>query len=376
MWDISQSTANAYIKLFLGPTLAILTLTLDCLSVSLPAVAELLAPITDSLHDLDLDSINFHHSASQWTDDEFVHPFSDLLCGLRNIKSVCTNVYLEREAVCYLAASSCVDLGIGNDATNLLHLITGMATIPFPELRSLFVVSHVMADAIRLVGRLDARKLQALTIHETEPQPEMQYGIEHLIRTLDEKCSRMTLTSLRVLGSYERTATSPVTFSALRPLLAFGNMMTMEISANNFPVDLDDGDITEIAMAWPRLQIICFSAWPLGRPALSRITLTGLVALVHHCPDLQSIDIVIHVDAVDFTLLTPAVAIKPNSRITALVMRHSAIDDAVKPADLARFLSDLFPKLARIHDYDSRSRVIAGILHKASALLLPNRKKA
>jgi hypothetical protein len=133
---------------------------------------------------------------------------------------------------------------------------------------------------------------------------------------------------------------------ALTPLLVFRNM-THLIICDRFPIDLDDADIEQIATSLPSLRSFDVCSAPHESDLRPRVTLASLVSLATHCPRLSKLGLAISVAAVDFTSLPPEGAITPNKAITMIRVHPGSMVEHVELADIAKFMSRLFPRLVR-----------------------------
>ncbi|KAF7335767.1 hypothetical protein MVEN_02232500 [Mycena venus] len=129
----------------------------------------------------------------------------------------------------------------------------------------------------------------------------------------------------------------------LHILTCFGNVKTRSISS---PVGLDlDDDLTlaRLAAAWPRMESLALETSLMNLP--SGMTLQDLHALAVQCPQLYSLDM-------EFNP-SPAPSLIGHACMSQYRMRYldvggSPITRESRPPSIARFLSSLFPNLARI----------------------------
>jgi hypothetical protein len=355
VWNGNEVPDDRYIDLFLGSQLTSLKMrVLSQQSTPQSVQAQSFASFGRSLPNLNSISITFQGTkVNREPRHDLSGAMSDLLCGLRGLKEVATSIPLNREAVLHLAASSCICLQTQNNAGDIVSIIAGFVPAPFPELVALTLTSDNFADVMQLIKLLNPEKLRHLAVCGARQNPEVILGDLHA-EALDATCSHAELASYGVYRyrSFMRPSTEPpLPLSALAPLFTFKNITCVEISAVALVFDLDDDDIKHMATAWPRLQHISLWSIPGMHPMQSRATLASMITLVKRCHELQTIELIIHVDAVDLTLLHPeeANAVIRNEKITELDMRISSIASHVDRGAVADFLLKLFPHLADVY---------------------------
>jgi hypothetical protein len=345
-WNDHQQI-DQYMDLFSGPQLTCLAIRL--LSNQSPTShSQTFARLTRSLPNLH--TISFY---ALWNEPrDITGPLSDFVCGAPNLKVVSTNIQLDRRALRHLAASHCTRLAIENDATDILQSIIELGTTPFPEIGSLYVACRDGTSVAGLIELLPAKKLHLLIVRHVGRGPS-GLDITQLIKTISTRCSHTNLVSLAVNVAYPDSDHSvDYPFSTLAPLLAFRNVTNMGFV--NVPFDLDDGDIENIAIAWPCLRSLTLLSLPHERR--SRLTLTSIVALVKHCLDLETFKLVIHIAVIDFSLLPLEGAVIPNRIVKNIVLDHSTTDNPVDAVEVANFLSRLFPSLKGVGEVGLKQR--------------------
>jgi hypothetical protein len=353
----SSNLADPYIDLFTGPQLNFLTIQFPSSHISHLIQARALTLFTESMPNLHSVRIESHELETR-RHPNLAKALSDLICGLQNLRSVRTNIRLNPEALRHLATSPCIDLEITNEPAEILQTMTESIRPPlFSELQSLTITSGGVTSMIRLIELSRAEKLQRLKICHDSEDHEVEWDMERLITTVGAKCSHTELTSIELGYDYGRNATppppvtvpAPLSLQTLAPLLTFRHLTSVTICLVTRAVDLDDGDIEQIAIAWPRLQSISLSFD--NYQTQPKLTLASLVTLVKRCPELHTINLRIHVDTVDFSLLTP---VTTNENVTTILLGRSTmsgprVSTFAGLADIARFLSSLFPRLHKVH---------------------------
>jgi len=127
--------------------------------------------------------------------------------------------------------------------------------------------------------------------------------------------------------------------SDLQPLYSCRALISLNFSAVRCASNLCDGDLEDMAKAWPKLQdlhLFTQLKWP-------QTTLKGLESLAIHCPEIQRVSL-----AIDGTIPverdTRALPSKA-SPLSILRVNRSPVSD---PAPVASFLSSLFPRLESV----------------------------
>ncbi|KAG5342357.1 hypothetical protein C0989_002830 [Termitomyces sp. Mn162] len=108
-------------------------------------------------------------------------------------------------------------------------------------------------------------------------------------------------------------------------------------------LELDNAFIADAAKAWPRLENLTLLPSPLPEASTRlKMTLSGLIPLIRHCPDLNFLQVSIVADPFEPSLLLPKMF---NMNITSLHFTHAHID---KPLAVFRCLVCMFPKLQEV----------------------------
>ncbi|KAH7906746.1 hypothetical protein BJ138DRAFT_1015725 [Hygrophoropsis aurantiaca] len=166
----------------------------------------------------------------------------------------------------------------------------------------------------------------------------------NLIACLPDQCLNDALVKLDIMDAQFDISSQSQGFSIanLRPLCAFTNLSHFSISTICWSL-LDDSGLEELAMAWPNLQYFQLMETILEKP--SAITLSGLGALIKHCPRLGFISLVIDATVVPIATSLMLAFETRNTKITALDLGNSRI---VSPELVAAFLYRIAPNLREI----------------------------
>ncbi|GBE80117.1 hypothetical protein BKA93DRAFT_823649 [Sparassis latifolia] len=171
--------------------------------------------------------------------------------------------------------------------------------------------------------------------------------ISPLLEAIQKQCSHVTLESLTISGLKPPGTAAPASTAPLACLHAFCSLRELTLDTLERPLALDDDALRGMALAWPQLGSLNLIGTR-SRGAQTAVTLDALVTLVRHCPHLVTLQIPL---SAAHTQMTPGR--RPgggyvNGNIQSLHLDASSAGDA---AEVAAFLSDLFPNLRMIRPY-------------------------
>ncbi|KAL1723969.1 hypothetical protein EV715DRAFT_286032 [Schizophyllum commune] len=209
----------------------------------------------------------------------------------------------------------------------------------FSDLGDLELDGGPFAHATRIISS-SKKKMSAIAITSDDPL-ESSRDLCDLTRAVRTHCDRASLQRFSVCRSVytDEGMEWPLLFEHIAPLIAFRNLTELSLPAFDGTV-LTDDDCTQMARAWPKLQIVDFTPqgipWPEMDPAC---TWEGLAAFAQYCPDLDSVALPFDASSVpSWDPETPA-AMRTSS-ITIYVHNYADIKDA---SDVARFFKRIFP---------------------------------
>jgi hypothetical protein len=124
--------------------------------------------------------------------------------------------------------------------------------------------------------------------------------------------------------------------------------------------DLDDARLSQMAQAWPHLQVLDLQS-PVSGVADTDVTLGGILPVLKYCPELR--ELALTVDGTGYLCADPQCKSHPerpwqgisNHNITTLTVGNSAIDSA---EGVAQFLSHILPNLREIVSWEYQSEQI------------------
>ncbi|KII91573.1 hypothetical protein PLICRDRAFT_28183 [Plicaturopsis crispa FD-325 SS-3] len=284
--------------------------------------------------------------------------FSDLVCHLDGLKTLsCGSSLLSDDAVLHLANSpELLVLHTSNKASQLYHAITEPIRFlpslePFSVLQQISLPAHNLRDVSILLQHIHSRSLESLSVAHLEHPDESE--IRNCFELLDTDIMQSSLRSIRIYREHAlqngneaialmEQESHTITFRTLKPLLSLKALTCLDLRVYG-AFELDDAAMHSMATSWPHLQQLHLGMGSWGRT--SGITLDGLVPLVVHCPDLESLSLI-----TDGTVRNMYPDRRPgngamNTKITSLELGDSTLES---PPVVAAFLSDLFPNLVDI----------------------------
>ncbi|KAH8103100.1 hypothetical protein BXZ70DRAFT_772036 [Cristinia sonorae] len=240
--------------------------------------------------------------------------------------------------------------------TQLTLDLRGSPRVPFEELAefSTLVSFHLIAsDTLRypidLLAKCTFRRLQTLGLRFNCRSPPTLDEATHLITAIAASNPSATLRSLQIETYVVRPWTVvPIRPHAVKPLLRFPIIQHLDLGGH-WCWDLDDDFMRELANAWPDLEVLRLDVTR-NRPVTSRITVSGLEALVQYCPRLRDLDltfsgtipkVLVHhsIGTVELDVLAGG---KQNEVLTCIGEGCSDVDS---PVELAAILGRMFPEL-------------------------------
>ncbi|KAI0048113.1 hypothetical protein FA95DRAFT_1558387 [Auriscalpium vulgare] len=201
------------------------------------------------------------------------------------------------------------DLCLNSDLADMRTFLVGGALLP--NLKCLFVDS------------LNAEK--ASTVHDLLVDIAASYP--------DLEMFAMDV----VVPMHEQLASETLTLSHIRPLLSLKSLKSLELR-HNFPLDLTEEDVAELAQALPKLENLVLNPEPLElcKPTLD---LQVLLTLARHCPALQKVSIYLNADATSALSLPSTSTSRLFPALHTLVFGVSPI--AAEHVPISLFLSHL-----------------------------------
>jgi hypothetical protein len=185
-------------------------------------------------------------------------------------------------------------------------------------------------------------------------------GLRNFFRTLDTRCSKMTLTKLLIICDSRRWPAPPfsdqhvIDEATFQPLLGFSNMRQITINIPR-PFRLGNKILQDIATCWTQLQSLVIGS-PGGWGGHSQITLTSLISLLS-LSKLDVLRIVVDASSVNHTVDMPKTGV-PNTKLSTLHLGDSLIHNA---PSVAACLSDVLPNVKVIRSWGDYVDKIASV---------------
>ncbi|KAL6306990.1 hypothetical protein BKA93DRAFT_926914 [Sparassis latifolia] len=307
----SGGSAFTYCIMFLGPKLNLLQVT-STRPITAPALASVLSHLRYLAAPLQSIYLNFQ----DWSND-----YSKPLEQIADFPDLRTFSYTSGEPLSVEILNSLKEFSLSTSSITVC--VTVVSALSLRNIRSVsFDVLHAAS-----VGQL--------------------------LEVVHDHCSWESLESILIHTSFNARKGHPsdevVAQASLRSLYDFHKMKNLTIMTDS-PLEMDNSDLQDMASSWPHLEELCLIYNPLvtSWEQHSAITLQGLVPLVKQCPTLSVLSLPIAFTVGDgYTRLRPGGG-HSNDRVTQL---HCGGRCTAGPAQIASFLSDLFPNLQEIAGY-------------------------
>lgn len=228
------------------------------------------------------------------------------------------------------------------DATPPAIDLSGIAS-PFATLRVLNLrCRHSALPCIALLSQMSSDCLKNLTI-----TPLPSFTSANFKEIFDSLCKNMRhLQELSVAGgriSVSHSEEFTIKGDTLKPLFSLPKLVKIHISSNCL-FNLDDRTLVQMAHAWPSLKTLILGS-DHGWRRRSKLTLKSLLIILAHCPDLQTLGIVIDATRIDSDPTTRPGGGFSHTTLTDLQMGDSKVTNAML---VGAFLSDIVPRVATI----------------------------
>lgn len=230
--------------------------------------------------------------------------------------------------------------------SNVHHFTTEAGR--FPSLEDFCFSVPNWSSAAALMCQMQCRftKLVILPINQGG---EVLSSILDLTSCISQHPSQLSLTNLIFCTVYSTALGDDVDgaaiSSAFEPLFNCTGLREFQVTSS-VVAKLDDAWLMKASFAWPSLQRLILKNF---YPEPSEITLSGLVPLVKHCPDLVTLIVGLHASPISTHLLKGVY----NLELHDLMLGPSTIKS---PGQVVRSLIRLFPSLEQVA-FDSTTAV-------------------
>ena len=321
------------LSLFLGSVLE--DIDLPCLS-QVQNAASLLSDIRHSAPFLKSLTIDEHGEQS---DGSVVQAISNLISQLHHLEKLDIEFY-PRHSIAHIARSTKLrvlkinhlngvvleSLGTSSSLSEM-GLITDECPLNF----------HRLLCTLRPCG---LRELY-LTVRYASISSSPIDGWRQCFDTLSVYCSS-GLEHLHI--DHQATFIDMADWMAFRPLLTIRCLKTLLVQG--FTYTLGDGELEQMALAWPQLQSFRFLAYSSTPESPPRITLSGIATLLKHCPMIRSLGLTFDARIIDTLVVTESTDVSCNRIIKGLDVGLSPIED---PMEVAKYLHSILPRLRNIN---------------------------
>ncbi|KAJ6544248.1 hypothetical protein B0H19DRAFT_1076383 [Mycena capillaripes] len=283
-----------------------------------------------------------------------IRSISSVVCGWHHLTDLSVP-NLDKAGFIHVAGlNSLTSLSLSDAKTTaLLHPPEFLSGPTFPVLENLFVCCETARFCGGVIQVISSRRLRRLSVQQMTSWTTSAW--QELHTTFRDCLDNTTLTSIDVEEPENSdrvvdTTSYVLSADALRPLLAFKNLHG--ITYQLIPcLDVDDDFLEEMALAWPRLDVLQFGSEVLIREQ-PRATLKCLVAFARHCPNLTLLGI--RMDASHVPNFTQVPRQRISNSLDTLDVGTSTINSDTE-ARVAAFVSNLFPELESLSWFSSPS---------------------
>ncbi|KAJ7721340.1 hypothetical protein DFH07DRAFT_932835 [Mycena maculata] len=279
---------------------------------------------------------------------------SDAVCGWQHLKELAIPALDQPGFIHVSRLPSLTKLSLYCVNGPGLYLPGFLSGPTFPALEDLSMNCETARFCTGLIQVVSSRQLGSLSIDPLANWTTSAW--KELLTTLRDYLDHTALETLEVQqeASQHSRPADPASYilsaDTLRPLLAFKKLSSLTFQI--YPgVDVDDDFLAEMAVAWRRISSLEFGSEVLmsERP---KPTLKCLVTFARHCPRLNGLGI-----RVDGSTIPPFSQV-PGKRIchslNSLNVGTSPMN-SLRVAEMAAFLSNLFPDLEYLFTHDSNT---------------------
>jgi hypothetical protein len=280
---------------------------------------------------------------------QFGVALSELVCELTLLRKLRCGFPLTPIAIRRLSVlPSLRELEVANDANDFLFCLRDGTQAPFSRITTLCLEGDFASCAALLIY-IRPIYLETLSFHHTNPQISIASSAQQLLRTLPVICSQSRFRTLKLYYSTsDRTilrSDDYLSFDMFRALFVFDTFLHLEVK---LPVHVTNSSFRDIGASWPCLKELhlCSSF----SPGDSEVTLSSLLPLSMHCPDLEHITTSLQVTLRDISALLQRAGERRhrNYMLRVLNLETSVIAIGASVTDLATIMSDIFPSLEDI----------------------------
>lgn len=298
--------------------------------------------------------------------DRALETFSKVLCELRELQTLrCAE--LPDEGVLHLSQLPNLRiLRVDLRLISLDHLESAFGHIRFPVLQQVLLSSPSMSHSLRFLKFIQSTSVDTINLNVDDETCAADYHAifsEWASNPSYRNLSVIDISEMRICSDYDDKHI--IDISVLRPLFHLARLTSLKLETL-CTYDLDDAAIKEIARAWPRLETLDLSIRECGWEIPSKVTLSGLVPLLRHCPHIALLGLV-----VDATVLPTASSPSSSSsslssseaatsRLPGAGVRNTALESLwlgdskiTRPALVAAFLSAVAPNIEQIVSWNT-----------------------
>lgn len=189
---------------------------------------------------------------------------------------------------------------------------------PFPSLHYFSLSTPNLHDIITFASQpaQPLRNLESLWIHS--PQISPAQAVRNFLEALVLASPVLGRLELHLHDFVYKNGNAlrqvqPLTAEDILPILHFEKLFVFRI-AHPYPIQLNDGDVHEIATRWPHMQKLHLNPNPVI-PMETTLTLSAIIPLLLNCPNIYSISLFLDATQTTPTALEPVSGFTPHSQL-------------------------------------------------------------
>lgn len=357
-WSERDDQIFPFFRMFLGPQLQELTVTLDGPLTRLPLLSNLRTQCPNLIR---LDLLQGFSEDNNRADHIQTLPIT-LLHGWHQLQELSVRKLTSEALICL---ATLPNLRAVDFATSLKMVPTGFPippdNPPFPCLQRLSLTCRHLDFCTSLINIMPRRALKDIDIRASSALPSTW---KKFFITLKNNCAWDALEKFSIVHNTEyeehdrdlddglNRFFGPVSLmddslgdvslgDIIEPMFSFSFLTTVKLSPLR-PFKISYNDIEALALAWPRITRLCLKSWLSAFPE-PYLSLQGLVPLAQHCQRLEDLSIF-----VDARVIPPIETTRHvfNETLRSLCISNSPIND---PKKVAIFLTRIFPNILELH---------------------------
>lgn len=237
-----------------------------------------------------------------------------------------------------------------NDSEDFIRCLPDNGPV-FPKMEEFaFHSSDDLDGTLELIRRMAPSFLQSITLTLAGVAPLGERRIHNLFQCLEANCDSASLVTICLVQDADDDFADfewpKYTTNTFRPLLLFRNLQALDLQLCEVQYALDNLPVT-MASSWPLMRRFELRSEMFDTPPLCGLTLDDLLPMAKHWPQLEYLSLTVNFSTNGVPTERPGGG-NQCLLLTTINVDHSIVDSDQK-ADIAAFLSDIFPNLVRIN---------------------------